>query len=126
LVQWKPLDGSANFEAKQQIAFGALRELLRVCSIPGWQISTATIWDRSPIYDAHQMRLPEWSTLSISLLAHSLARCLERGSSRCPEGDSDLPLAQYQAGFKPLLYGIVVALLLTFFPKGNRTGYEGT
>jgi len=33
LVQWKPLDGSANFEAKQQIAFGALRELLRVCSI---------------------------------------------------------------------------------------------
>jgi MFS family permease len=34
-----------------------------------------------------------------------------------PEGDSDLALAHYQAGFKPLLYGIVVALILTFFLK---------
>jgi MFS family permease len=34
-----------------------------------------------------------------------------------PEGDSDLALAHYQAGFKPLLYGIVVALVLTFFLK---------
>jgi MFS family permease len=34
-----------------------------------------------------------------------------------PEGDSDLALAHYQAGFKPLLYGIIVALILTFFLK---------
>jgi hypothetical protein len=30
-----------------------------------------------------------------------------------PEGDTQLALAQYQAGFKPLLYGILVALVLT-------------
>src|SRR5215467_322653 len=32
-----------------------------------------------------------------------------------PEGDMSLALAHYQAGFRPLLYGIVVALILTFF-----------
>jgi MFS family permease len=32
-----------------------------------------------------------------------------------PEGDVALALAHYQAGFRPLLYGIVVALILTFF-----------
>jgi MFS family permease len=34
-----------------------------------------------------------------------------------PEGDTAVALAHYQAGFKPLLYGIIVALLLTFFLK---------
>src|ERR1043165_7146554 len=34
-----------------------------------------------------------------------------------PEGDTNLALAHYQAGFRPLLYGIVVALILTFFIK---------
>jgi MFS family permease len=34
-----------------------------------------------------------------------------------PEGDSDLALAHYQAGFKPLLYEIFAALILTFFLK---------
>ncbi|HEU0210165.1 MAG TPA: MFS transporter [Candidatus Udaeobacter sp.] len=34
-----------------------------------------------------------------------------------PEGDTQLALAHYQAGFKPLLYGIAVALVLTFFLK---------
>src|SRR5246127_2603606 len=34
-----------------------------------------------------------------------------------PEGDTNVALAHYQAGFKPLLYGIVVALILTFFLK---------
>jgi MFS family permease len=34
-----------------------------------------------------------------------------------PEGDTRLALAQYQAGFKPLLYGILVALVLTLFLK---------
>jgi len=34
-----------------------------------------------------------------------------------PEGDMSLALARYQAGFKPLLYGIVVALILSFFLK---------
>src|SRR5882757_2280249 len=32
-----------------------------------------------------------------------------------PEGDTNLALAHYQAGFQPLLYGIVVALILTVF-----------
>jgi MFS family permease len=32
-----------------------------------------------------------------------------------PEGDTSLALAHYQAGFKPLLYGIIVALILTVF-----------
>jgi hypothetical protein len=32
-----------------------------------------------------------------------------------PEGDASLALAHYQAGFRPLLYGIAVALVLTFF-----------
>jgi len=32
-----------------------------------------------------------------------------------PEGDPNLALAHYQAGFKPLLYGILIALFLTFF-----------
>ena len=34
-----------------------------------------------------------------------------------PEGDVGRALAHYQAGFKPLLYGIIVALVLTFFLK---------
>jgi MFS family permease len=34
-----------------------------------------------------------------------------------PEGDTSLALAHYQAGFKPLLYGILVALVLTLFLK---------
>ena len=34
-----------------------------------------------------------------------------------PEGDTGLALAHYQAGFKPLLYGIIVALILTLFLK---------
>jgi MFS family permease len=34
-----------------------------------------------------------------------------------PEGDVSLALAHYQAGFKPLLYGIIAALILTFFLK---------
>jgi MFS family permease len=36
---------------------------------------------------------------------------------KMPESDTDLALAHYQAGFKPLLYGIMVALILTFFLK---------
>jgi MFS family permease len=43
-----------------------------------------------------------------------------------PEGDINLALAHYQAGFKPLLYGIIAALVLTFFlketgPAGRKT-----
>jgi MFS family permease len=43
-----------------------------------------------------------------------------------PEGDTSLALAHYQAGFQPLLYGIVVALILTVFlretgPAGRKT-----
>jgi len=34
-----------------------------------------------------------------------------------PEGNVDLALAHYQAGFKPLLYGILLALVLTLFLK---------
>jgi MFS family permease len=34
-----------------------------------------------------------------------------------PQGDINLALAHYQAGFKPLLYGIMAALVLTFFLK---------
>jgi MFS family permease len=34
---------------------------------------------------------------------------------KMPEGDTTLVLAHYQAGFRPLLYGIAVALILTFF-----------
>ncbi len=36
---------------------------------------------------------------------------------KMPEGDVDLALAHYQAGFKPLLYGIAIALALTLFLK---------
>ena len=32
-----------------------------------------------------------------------------------PEGNTALALAHYQAGFRPLLYGIAIALILTFF-----------
>jgi hypothetical protein len=38
------------------------------------------------------------------------------------EGDVGRALAHYQAGFKPLLYGIIAALILTFFLK--ETGPE--
>jgi MFS family permease len=34
-----------------------------------------------------------------------------------PEGDSNLALAHHQADFRPLLYGITVALILSFFLK---------
>jgi MFS family permease len=34
-----------------------------------------------------------------------------------PEGDSSLALAHYQAGFRPLLYGIIITLVLTVFLK---------
>jgi MFS family permease len=34
-----------------------------------------------------------------------------------PEGDTSLALAHYQAGFQPLLYGIILALILTVFLK---------
>jgi MFS family permease len=34
-----------------------------------------------------------------------------------PEGDASLALVHYQAGFKPLLYGILAALILTVFLK---------
>jgi MFS family permease len=34
-----------------------------------------------------------------------------------PKDDTALALAHYQAGFKPLLYGIILALILTFFLK---------
>ena len=34
-----------------------------------------------------------------------------------PEGDVGRALAHCQAGFKPLLYGIIAALILTFFLK---------
>jgi hypothetical protein len=34
-----------------------------------------------------------------------------------PEGDTSLALAHYQAGFRPLLYGILMALILTVFLK---------
>ena len=34
-----------------------------------------------------------------------------------PEGDADLVLAHYQAGFKPLVYGILLALVLSIFLK---------
>jgi MFS family permease len=43
-----------------------------------------------------------------------------------PEGDSNLALAHYQAGFKPLLYGIIVALILTFFLKETGSGSRKT
>jgi MFS family permease len=43
-----------------------------------------------------------------------------------PEGDTDLALARYQAGFKPLLYGIIVALILTFFLKETGTASRKT
>lgn len=41
-----------------------------------------------------------------------------------PEGDTSLALAHYQAGFRPLLYGIVVALILTVFLR--ETGPAST
>ena len=40
------------------------------------------------------------------------------------ESNSDLALAHYQAGFKPLLYGIRHCADFDFFPEGNRTGDE--
>ena len=43
-----------------------------------------------------------------------------------PEGDSNLALAHYQAGFKPLLYGIIVALILTFFLKETGSARRET
>jgi MFS family permease len=43
-----------------------------------------------------------------------------------PEGDTNLALAHYQAGFKPLLYGIIVALILTVFLKETGPGSRKT
>jgi MFS family permease len=43
-----------------------------------------------------------------------------------PESDSNLALARYQSGFKPLLYGIIVALILTFFMKETGPARRGT
>jgi hypothetical protein len=37
--------------------------------------------------------------------------------TQTPEGDVGRSLAHYQAGFKPLLYRIMAALILTFFLK---------
>ncbi len=34
-----------------------------------------------------------------------------------PEGDSELALAHYQAGFQPLIYGVILVLILTCFLK---------
>ena len=34
-----------------------------------------------------------------------------------PEGDVNLALAHYQAGFKPLLYGLLLAFILSLFLK---------
>jgi MFS family permease len=38
------------------------------------------------------------------------------------EGEASLALAHYQAGFRPLLYGIAVALILTFFLRETGPG----
>jgi len=43
-----------------------------------------------------------------------------------PEGDANLALAHYQAGFKPLLYGITIALVLTFFLKETGPASKNT
>ncbi len=43
-----------------------------------------------------------------------------------PEGGADAALAHYQAGFQPLLYGILVALILTLFLKETGPGVRKT
>jgi MFS family permease len=43
-----------------------------------------------------------------------------------PEGETSLVLAHYQAGFRPLLYGIVVALILTFFLRETGSASRKT
>lgn len=47
--------------------------------------------------------------------ARCLVRYLARGLWECPKGTPRSPT--YQAGFKPLLYGILAALVLTLFLK---------
>jgi MFS family permease len=42
-----------------------------------------------------------------------------------PEGNVDLALAHYQAGFKPLLYGVLLALILGFFLKETGPAMRG-
>ncbi|HEY2627431.1 MAG TPA: MFS transporter [Candidatus Udaeobacter sp.] len=43
-----------------------------------------------------------------------------------PEGDVGRALAHYQAGFKPLLYGIIAALILTFFLRETGSASRKT
>jgi hypothetical protein len=43
-----------------------------------------------------------------------------------PDGDGTTALAQYQAGFQPLLYGIVLALALTCCLKETGPAARGT
>ena len=43
-----------------------------------------------------------------------------------PEGDTSLALVHYQAGFRPLLYGIIVALILTVFLKETGPASRNT
>ncbi len=43
-----------------------------------------------------------------------------------PEGNVDLALAHYQAGFKPLLYGVLLALILGFFLKETGPTMRGS
>jgi MFS family permease len=45
---------------------------------------------------------------------------------RMPEGNNDLALAHYQAGFKPLLYGVLLALILTAFLKETGPAARNT
>ena len=42
-----------------------------------------------------------------------------------PQGDQNLALAHYQTGFKPLLYGIGMALILTLFLKETGPATKG-
>jgi hypothetical protein len=41
------------------------------------------------------------------------------------EGNVDLALSHYQAGFKPLLYGVLLALVLSFLLKETGPAVRG-